>query len=252
MHLDNFAEGESIIHYLDPRIKIIVAALFSFLIALADRPACLLGACCFAVVMLVVARLPLKPVIYRLVAVNTFILFLWFFLPFSTEGEILFKLGPLHATREGVMQALLITVKSNIILVALITLLTTIPIFTLGHALSHLSVPDKLIHLFFFSIRYLQVLHQEYERLRNAMKIRGFTPGTNLHTYRSYAYLLGMLMVMSFDRADRIRKAMLCRGFHGKFYVLSHFHLHRRDVLVGAVLLSLVGIMALLQWLPLR
>jgi cobalt/nickel transport system permease protein len=252
MHIDNFASGDSLLHRLDPRIKIVVALLFSVIVAIADRSLCLATAVCFSLVLLLVARLPLREVLLRLLAVNAFILFLWLFLPFTYGGEKLFSIGPLTATREGIIYALLITVKSNTIVVALIALLATTPIITLGHALGHLYVPSKLIHLLFFTVRYLQVLHLEYDRLRAAMRIRAFRPGTNLHTYRSLAYLIGMLLIKSFDRADRIRKAMLCRGFHGEFYLLSHFELQRIDVVMLLIMMLVVAGMASLQWIILK
>ena len=251
MHLDNFATGDSLLHRLDPRVKIVVAALFSVVVALADKHACLAVAGCVAITLLLLARLSLGQVILRLLAVNTFILFIWLFLPFTYGGEPLFSIGPLQATREGISYALLITVKSNAIVLALIALIATIPIITLGHAMGHLRVPDKLIHLFFFTVRYLQVLHLEYDRLRDAMKIRGFRPRTNVHTYKSFAYLIGMLLIKSFDRADRIRKAMVCRGFHGKFYLLSHFELKRRDVAMFVFMMLAISAMVALQWLTL-
>ena len=80
-----------------------------------------------------------------------------------------------------------------------------------------------------FTYRYLYVFEQEFHRLVQAMKIRGFQPRTNLHTYRSYAYLAAMLLVRSYDRADRVFQAMLCRGFHGIFYSLRTFSWQRRD-----------------------
>jgi cobalt/nickel transport system permease protein len=236
---------------MDPRVKIIVAALFSVVVALADKYACLAVAACVAITLLLLARLSFGQVILRLLAVNTFIFFIWLFLPFTYGGEPLFSIGPLHATREGISYALLITVKSNAIVLALIALIATIPIITIGHAMGHLRIPDKLIHLFFFTVRYLQVLHLEYDRLRDAMKIRGFRPRTNLHTYKSLAYLIGMLLIKSFDRADRIRKAMVCRGFHGKFYLLSHFELKRRDLAMFVFMMLAISAMAALQWLTL-
>jgi cobalt/nickel transport system permease protein len=248
MHIDNFATGDSLLHRLDPRVKIVVAVLFSVVVALADNHACLAVAASVAITLLFIARLSFKQVLIRLLAVNTFILFLWLFLPFTYGGEELFSIGPLHATREGIDYALLITIKSNSIVLCLIALIATIPVITLGHALSHLRVPDKLIHLFFFTVRYLQVLHLEYDRLRDAMKIRGFRPRSNLHTYRSLAYLIGMLLIKSFDRAERIRKAMVCRGFQGKFYLLSHFELKRRDVTMFVLMMLLISTMAALQW----
>ncbi len=76
----------------------------------------------------------------------------------------------------------------------------------------------------------MDVLHREYLRLRAAMKARGFRPRLDRHTYRSFGYLVGMLLVRSLDRAERIAAAMKCRGFRGHFFMLDHFAFSRRDV----------------------
>ncbi len=242
MKIEEFALGDSLIHRLDPRAKILAAFSFSLVVAVTQSfPASVLGIV-FSIVLVIAARLSLRRVLARLAVVNGFILFLWFFLPFTYPGEVIFTAGPLAIHREGVLYALLITLKSNAIILTVIALLGTSPVFTLVHALSHMGVPDKLVHLFFFSFRYLHLIHEEYHRLVRAMKIRGFRPGTNLHTYRSYAYLVGMLLVRSFDRARRILAAMKCRGFKKKFYILHHYEMKRSDYLVAAacVLLSVM------------
>ena len=115
MHIDNFASGDSLLHRLDPRVKIVVAVLFSVVVAVADRYGCLATAVCLSLALLFLARLSLRDVFLRLLVVNAFIIFLWLFLPFTYGGEKLFSIGPLDATREGVIYALLITVKSNTI-----------------------------------------------------------------------------------------------------------------------------------------
>jgi cobalt/nickel transport system permease protein len=88
----------------------------------------------------------------------------------------------------------------------------------------------------------------EYRRLIKAVKIRGFHPGNNLHTYRTYAYLVGMLLVKSYERAERVRAAMLCRGFRGKFYDLREFELRTTDIIVMFLMLIGISGIALLQW----
>ena len=81
-------------------------------------------------------------------------------------------------------------------------------IFTIGHAMHKLDVPTKLVQLFFFTFRYIHVIYREYLRLVNAMKIRGFAPSTNLHTYKTFAYLVGMLLVKSSDRAKSVPQSL--------------------------------------------
>ena len=121
------------------------------------------------------------------------------------------------------------SVYGDILLI--ITLLSTSSIFTLAHAMSHLQVPKKLLWLLFLSYRYIFVLYVEYLKLRNALIIRGFRPKTSIHTYKTFAYLIGMLLVRSYERSERIYNAMICRGFQGKFYLLDHFEIGKKDIL---------------------
>jgi cobalt/nickel transport system permease protein len=233
---EEFSSGASVLHRLDPRMKLVCALAFSVVVATLSAPAPLLAALGLAAALVGMARLRARRVAARLVVVNTFILFLWLTLPFTSNGEALFRLGPLAASAQGIQQALLITLKSNAIILALLALLATSPVMTLTHALNHLYVPAKLVHLVFFTYRYIHVLHAEYVSLTNAMRIRCFRPRTDLHTYRSYAYLVGMLLVRSFKRSQRVYDAMLCRGFKGTFWLLDHFALTGRDVAAGALL----------------
>lgn len=234
MDIEEFALGNSFVHDLDPRVKIIATFLFSLVVALNTDVSTAAVALIFPMILVVAARISIKRVLWRLAVVNTFVLFLWLFLPFTYPGQVLFSVGPLEVHKEGLLAALLITLKSNTILLTVIALLGTSKVFSLVHALSHLWVPDKLVHLFFFCFRYIHVIHEEYHRLVTAMKIRGFKPRTNLHTYRAYAYLVGMLLVRSFDRSGRVFAAMKCRGFRGRFYILHHYEMRKRDYLLAA------------------
>jgi cobalt/nickel transport system permease protein len=201
-----------------------------------------------ALFCLVLARLPLKKVLARLLVVNSFIFSLWFVLPLTYPGDAVWRFGPLAATRQGLIYTGLITLKSNAIIIALIALVATIPVVTLGQALYRLRLPDKLCHLLLFTYRYLYVFEQEYHRLVQAMKVRGFQPRTNLHTYRSYAYLAAMLLVRSYDRADRVFQAMRCRGFHGVFYSLRTFSWQRRDGIFVAASMLVLMTLFYLEW----
>jgi cobalt/nickel transport system permease protein len=233
MDIEEFALGDSFVHKLDPRVKIICAFVFSTVVALNHWISAAAVAIIFPLVLIVAARINIGRVLSRLAVVNTFVLFLWFFLPFTFPGEVIYSVGPLEIHHEGLLYALLITMKSNAIVLMVIALLGTSPIFSLVHALSHMGVPDKLVHIFFFCFRYVHVVHEEYHRLATAMKIRGFKPRSDIHTYRAYAYLVGMILVRSFDRSRRILAAMKCRGFRGKFYILHHYEMKRCDYLLA-------------------
>ena len=248
MIAEHFAIGDSFIHRLDPRVKIVVVFLFSVVVAVSTRFAVLVSAIALGVCVTWLANLPTKELLRRLVPINIFIIFLWLFLPFTFEGKPLFSVGPLVGTHEGVLYATQITIKSNAIVVVLIALVSSTSILTLGHAMHELRVPKKIVHLFFFTYRYIHVIHREYLRLVNAMKARGFRPGTNMHTYKTYAYLVGMLLVRSSDRAERVRNAMLCRGFRGNLYSLSTFSMKREDVISLILMLGLILALGVLEW----
>ena len=195
MEMEEFASGNSWVHKLDPRVKIVVTMVFSVVVALNNHLEMTAISMILPVILLICARLDFGKVMVRLAVVNTFIVFLWLFLPFTTPGETIYSIGPLTIQREGVYQALLITLKSNSIILMVSRSWGHRKIFTLVHALSHLWVPDKLVHLFFFCFRYIHVINDEYHRLINAMKMRGFKPKTNMRTYRAYSYFVGMLLI---------------------------------------------------------
>ena len=198
--------------------------------------------------LLSVTQFPIRQTLHRLLIVNIFIFFIWLFIPFSVEGWRLISIGPFVATREGVELALKITIKSNLILIAIAAFFTTMPVFTLGRAMRHLRMPGKIVNLLLFTFRYIHVILKEFDRLTNAIKIRGFQPGTNIHTYKTYAFLAGMLFVRSYDRAERVHNAMLCRGFHECFYDLSEFSLKITDVVFLVLMSFIIASIGLLEW----
>ena len=246
MNLEPFAQGTSTLHTLDPRVKVLAAIAFATVAAVSQHFRPLIGALIAAGFLIGWARLDPGALARRLLLINGFVALLWLFLPFTFPGQELFSLGPLSASREGVRHALLITCRTNAIVIATIALLGTSSIFNLVHALRHLHVPDKLIHTFFFCYRYIDVIHLEYLRLRNAMRIRCFRPRTGMHTYRTYAYLIGMLLVRSYERSQRIYQAMLCRGFRDKYPTYHHFHMRRQDFAVLGLMGVGIGVLAVL------
>ncbi|MFP4058223.1 MAG: cobalt ECF transporter T component CbiQ [Candidatus Brocadiia bacterium] len=249
MVCETFSQGHSIVHRLDPRARAVVAAAFSVVVALAGRWPVLAAALVLAVGGAAVARLPLLPLARRLAGLNAFLLVLWLVLPFTVEGTAVFHVGPLAWTAAGAARAMAIWLKANAIVLALTVLLGTMEITALGHALHHLRVPRKLAHLLLFTVRYIDLIHHEYRRLRNAMRVRCFRPRANRHTYRAYGNLVGMLLVRSFDRAERVLAAMKCRGFRGQFHLLDHFAFARRDLAFALGSALVLGLLAWGAWL---
>ena len=199
--------------------------------------------------LVLLARLSLMSVSGRLVAVNGFILFMWLFVPATYGGEPWLSLGPIDISRQGVLVCALITIKSNAVVLLFIALVNTMSMPTLGSVLSWWGAPSKLVQLLLFTYRYVHVIGREFRRLLTAAKIRGFSPRTNLRTYRTYAFLAAMVLVRSLDRAERVEQAMRLRGFTGQFHGLAEFRFQAADLafccLGGLSLLCL----AWLEWM---
>ncbi|MDM8551246.1 cobalt ECF transporter T component CbiQ [Desulfobacterales bacterium HSG2] len=244
-----FVIGNSLVHRTDPRLRLVFATAYSFAVALSNQFPTLIAALVISFLLIGLARLNLREVAGRLAIVNGLILFLWVALPLTFEGEPLFTVGPLTVTRPGVVLSAKITLKSNAILLAFIALIATSSLATLGHAMNRLHIPEKIVHLLLLTYRYVFVIEQEYLRLLRAAKIRCFRPKTDMHTYRTYAYFIGMLFVRASARADRVHQAMLCRGFKGKFYCLSEFSFTRTDFLWAAVMTGTIIGLEILEWI---
>jgi len=171
-------------------------------------------------------------------------------LPFTVPGAPILELGPLTATREGFARALMVLLKANAVVLALGGLVGGLEPVVFGHALARLRVPNKLVHLLLMTVRQIGLLDQEHRRLRQAMRARAFVPRSNRHTWNSYAWLIGMLLVRALGRSRRMLEAMRCRGFQGRLYLLDTQIWNRADSVFGVALgLLLATLLALGQLL---
>ena len=93
MHIEEFALGDSSIHNLDPRVKIVAALAFSMIVALNNSITMSAVAFCFPLALIVFARISIKKLLMRLAAVNVFIGLLWLCLPFTVPGEVTLLTG---------------------------------------------------------------------------------------------------------------------------------------------------------------
>lgn len=225
-----FARGTSIVHRLDPRVRLAAAAISAIGLAVLQHPDSSCLGLALAGGLLFLSQPPLGPLLRRLAAVNLFILFIWLTVPLTMRGELLFSVGPLGVSRQGVELAFLVTVKSNAIFMFFLALVASMDSPTVGHALERLRFPPKLVFLFLFTYRYVHVIADEWHKLHTAACLRGFVPRTNGHTYRILGYMLGMVLAQSYDRSVRVYEAMLLRGFSGRFQSIAAFRALPRDI----------------------
>lgn len=239
-----YSDRRTWIHRLDPRLRIVVATLASILLSISQEPDVLLAGLGLGATAVLAARVPTAALLQRLVPLNALLILLGAALLFFTPGEILFRIGLAEATRTGLLQGTIIALKANGIVLLLAALLGTIELVDLGHALARLRVPPKLTHLLLFTVRYMGLMLGEYERLSRAAQLRGFAPGPDWHTLRTTGYLVGMILVRSYARGERIRDAMRLRGFQGHVTFQSDMAFRRADL--GFALLAFMVLVVLL------
>jgi cobalt/nickel transport system permease protein len=241
---EKFASGQSFIHKLDPKTRIVAVLILSFAAALCDNFFVAVLYFIISTVLIIMARLNRKDVIERIKPVFWFLLMIWILLPITFDGHILYQFSWLKISGTGIILCCKITIKSITILLFFTSLVATMSISSLGNGLHKLYVPDKMVFLLLMSYRYIAVIEDEYKKLLRAAKFRGFRPKTNLHSYKTFAYLAGMLFVRASLRAQRVHQAMLCRGFNQKFHSLDIYQANRFNFIfligISAAGLSLV------------
>jgi cobalt/nickel transport system permease protein len=240
---DRFVLGgaeQSVIARLDARTRLLATLVLVLTVVALKGISTVLAALGVALVLVWLAGLPTSDLRHRLLHVEGFMIVLLALLPFTVPGRPLWELGPLAASEEGVHRALMVVLKVNACVLAVFALLAPVDPVRLGHAMARLGVPLKLVHLFLFAVRYLHVLRAETGRLLDAMRVRAFVPRSSWHGLRTLGNLIGMMLVRSVERAERVGEAMRCRGFAGRLPLLATESAGRVDFLFGGLALLIV------------
>lgn len=241
------------VHRLDPRGRIVAAVAACVAVAVSVTWAPALTGLAFGGLCLLLAWPSPKAFFKRWAFVNIFFAGLVLTVPLSTPGTVLFNLGPLAFSREGLWAAGLMAAKGNAIFVIFYSLVASMTPAELAAALSALGLPDRLILILALTYRYMDVMQAEWNRLVTAAKTRGFVPGTSRRAYATYGLMLALLLVRAMDRAVSIHQAMLCRGFNGRFPRLDRFTWGRFDTafcLLAALVVAGVTALEITQWRP--
>ena len=180
------ATGHGPIARRDARLRVVAAAAFAVTVVALARLDVLALALAVAVSAMLLARLPVAQTLRRVAAMDTFIIVMIAMLPFTVPGVPAFELFGLVASKEGLAKAAVIALKANAVVLMAMALLSTLEPTMLARALHALGMPERLVHLVLFTVRYVDVLDQEYMRLRTAMRARGFQPANSRHSYVSY------------------------------------------------------------------
>jgi cobalt/nickel transport system permease protein len=245
---DRYRAGESLIHRLDPRVKIIVAV--GFIISNVLLPDAAWLAFLVSWIMLIIAS-RLAGFGYVYVFKRSFIA-LPFALAavtaiFSIPGNALttWHIGStsLIMTDAGVLRFASIMLRSWLSVQGALLLVATTRFPDMIHALEHLHFPNLIVTIIAFLYRYLFVLTNEVLRLTRARQARsaaatGFRSGGDaIWRARVTGNMVGQLFLRSYERSDRIYNAMLSRGYTGQIRTLSPHIMKRRDWLFAAMAL---------------
>ena len=226
--LGQFFPGNSIIHRLDPRTKIILSILFIVAVFTASNPISLIFLAVITVILILLSKISFKVILKSIKPLVFILIFTALLNIFLTKGETdpLFAYGVISIYTEGLVRAAYMFSRVLIFILSSTVLLTytTSPISLTDGIESLLSPLKKIgvpVHTFAMmmsiALRFIPILVEETEKIMNAQKSRGadFTTGGLVKRAKALIPILIPLLVSAFNRADELATAMECRCYRG-------------------------------------
>jgi len=255
--IGQYIPGESIVHRLDPRTKILTTFLFIALLFLVDSFIGYGLSALLLLLMVVLSQIPVKYVL-RGIRPLMFIIILTLCLHFfMTDGRVIFQIWFLKLTHEGLIRGLMMVSRLILLIIgsSLLTL-TTSPIL-LTDGIESLLKPFKVIGvpahelamMMTIALRFIPTLVEETEKIMKAQMARGadFESGNIFQRAKSLIPILIPLFVSAFRRADELAIAMEARGYRGgegrtRFRVLKFTYQDALTLVLVTTFVILVGI----------
>lgn len=224
--LGRFIPGDSFVHHLDPRAKLIGSFYFILIIFFSNNWQTYTLMFLFTLLGLMLSKIKfgfflkgLKPLIW-LITFTTLLQIL-----FTQGGEVYFKWGIFSISQFGLINGVFIFCRF-VLIIFMSTLLTlTTPPLALSDAIEYLLRPLKYVKfpvhevslMLSIALRFVPTLMDETEKIMNAQRARGvdFNDGTIVQKMKAIVPLLIPLFVSSFNRADDLATAMEARGYKG-------------------------------------
>ncbi len=253
-YLDRYIQGDSLVHRLDPRLKLVGTVVFvlvaTSLPARAWPGLAILAALALAAVL--AARIPVGVALRRSAIALPFAGMVALSLPFSRGGQVLWSWQPLGlaVTDEGLILFGAVLAKAWLSVLLAGLLIATTPFPQVIRAVRALHLPAILASIISFMYRYLHVLVDEAGRLMTARAARSVGSGrTFWWRARVLGGMVGSLFIRSYERSERIYAAMLSRGFAGELRSMSVLTWEQRDTWAGLLWVALLGGAAAAGWL---
>ena len=218
--LDHHSGGESIIHRLDARAKIIVFFTF-ILIAVSSPPNSLVlfGLLAMALIGIALsAKLPLGHLVKKVMVTFPFLFVVAISVPFMKKdgigGGYNLGFGGLSVSQSGLWVLWNVVIKSSLGVFSIILLSSTTAFPKLIKGMEKLGCPRIFIILASFMYRYSFILIDEMQRMKRARDSRCFG-GRWFWQLKVVGLMVGTLFLRSFHRGERVYLAMLSRGYQG-------------------------------------
>ncbi|MBO8172795.1 MAG: energy-coupling factor transporter transmembrane protein EcfT [Bacillaceae bacterium] len=224
--IGQYVPGDSLIHRLDPRSKILFVLWFVMIVFLADRMISYSLLILFVLLVVKLSRLPFGYIMRGLKPLLWIILLTMFLHIFTTEGgAILWEWKGITIHEAGVIQAVFLSIRLTLLIVlASLLTLTTSPIDMTDGIEKLLSpfqkwgVPaHELAMMMSISIRFIPTLAEETDKIMKAQMARGadFDSKNLIRRIKSFVPLLVPLFISTFRRAEELALAMEARGYRG-------------------------------------
>ena len=233
------AGRSSPLHRLDPRWKLAALLLAVLAVAFVRTGPAAGAALGGAALLALLARLPPRWYALRLGTALLMLAVFMAWLPFVPRpDDVTMDVGGLTLSATGLIRLGVLLAKAGAVVSLVLVLLATAPLHDTFKAAHHLHVPGLLVQLTLLTYRYVFLLAEEFDRLRTALRVRGFRNRPDLHSYRTIGQVAGTLLVRSHERSERVAQAMRCRGFAGEFRSLHAFRTTAADVVAFALIVG--------------
>ncbi|HHX94295.1 MAG TPA: energy-coupling factor transporter transmembrane protein EcfT [Clostridia bacterium] len=223
--IGQYYPGDSLIHRLDPRVKIVSALIYMVALFVVNNLVGFSLVIVTAALSMTVSRIPWKFFLKSLRPILILVAITVILNMFLTPGKALLALGPLSVTREGIMLGAVAAVRLFLlVLVAALLTLTTTPV-NLTEGIERLLSPGRavgipaheLAMMMTIALRFIPTLIEETDKIIKAQKSRGadFEGGNLAAKAKNLVPVLVPLFVSSFRRADELATAMEARCYRG-------------------------------------